>query len=177
MMGPTHFVIGGATWLGAMAVLTRANPSNVTPVIILGGYVIASISALEPDIDTKNSLASKMLGPITQVISYVVRKAFGGHRKITHSLIGMGLVGLGVFGVSQWLHIPPWIGAAIMTGWISHVLADMTTREGCPLLWPISKKKYGLHFVETGKRLERYVIHPLALIASVIFGTLIILGK
>lgn len=176
MMGRTHWVIGGASWLGGMVAANTGGNLPLNPTVIAGGFVIASIAALLPDIDTKNSLASKMLGPVTGIISWVVRKTFGGHRKITHSLIGAGIMGLAVFGTSQALHIQPWVGAAVMIGWLSHVIVDMITREGCPLLWPFSKVKYGLHFVTTGKRAEKLLIHPLAIGACLLFGTLLAMG-
>jgi hypothetical protein len=52
----------------------------------------------------------------------------------------------------------------------------MLTREGCPLLWPVSKTKYGLHLVTTGKRVEKYIIRPMALAGLVGFAAMIMIG-
>ena len=175
MMGRTHWVIGGASWLGTVAL--TGSTFHLGWVAIAGGFAIASVSALEPDIDSKNSLASKMFGPISQAASYVVRTLFGGHRKITHSLLGFGLVALVLLALVHWLPvIPIWIAAAVLIGWASHVLADMTTKVGCPLLWPINMHNYGLHLVTTGKNAERYFIHPLSVVACVVFTIMLVIG-
>ena len=174
MMGTTHWVIGGMCWLGGLVSVQGTHPLGW--LAITAGFAIASIAALEPDIDSKNSLASKMLGPITQAISYLVRTLFGGHRKITHSLLGWALVAIAVFAVSHALHIAYWIPAAIMVGWASHILADMTTKVGCPLLWPGNKHNYGLHLVTTNSNAERYFIRPASLVLCVLFTALLIVG-
>lgn len=176
MMGRTHWVIGGASWLGGLVSVNTTGTVPLNPGVIAGGFAIASIAALLPDIDTKNSLASKMLGPITKLISFVIRKLFGGHRKITHSVLGWAIVGVSAYSLVLYAHLQPWAAASFMVGWSSHVIADMITREGCPLLWPVSKQKYGLHLVRTGFRLEKYLIRPLALAACVGFAALLIVG-
>lgn len=175
MMGITHWVIGGASWLGLLVGL-EATGSPVNALVIGGGFAVASIAALEPDIDSKGSMASRMLGPITGVISYLVRHLFGGHRKITHSILGALILTFGIVAFSNWLHIPSWIGGAVIVGWVSHVLADMTTKVGCPLLWPVHKKNYGLHFVVTNGNLERYFIRPMAIVACVALTIMLLIG-
>jgi membrane-bound metal-dependent hydrolase YbcI (DUF457 family) len=175
MMGATHWVIGGASWLGVLVALS-AHGHSFGLLAIAGGFAIASVSALEPDIDSKKSMASRMLGPITGAISWCVRTLFGGHRKITHSLLGWGIVTVIVFSLSYWLHIPYWIPLSIAVGWASHILADMTTRVGCPLFWPGNKHNYGLHLVETGKGLETMFIRPMSVVLCVVFGILLIVG-
>ena len=165
MLGKTHLTIGGAAWLGCMY-------SQVVPAhgitALSAGWFIAAIGALEPDIDTKKSMASQMFGPVTRGISYLVREAFGGHRKITHSILGAVIMSLFFYACIHLWFLIPWIAIAFMVGWVSHVVADMTTVQGCPLLWPASKHKFGLHLVHTGKNLEHYFIFPLALGANVL---------
>lgn len=176
MMGHTHWVIGAAAWLGTLALTDIAGTLTLNAAVVFGGSAIAAIAALEPDIDTKNSMASKSLGPITGVVSWVIRTAFGGHRKITHSILGMLIMAGVFFGVSKTFGWPAWIPLAAIIGWNSHILSDMLTREGCPLLWPVSKTKFGLHLVTTGKRTEKYGVRPIALIACVVFGAMLIAG-
>jgi membrane-bound metal-dependent hydrolase YbcI (DUF457 family) len=172
MMGHTHWVIGVATWLGILAFTAVSH----APAVVFGGTVIAAVAALCADIDTKNSMASKALGPITGAVSYLIRTLFGGHRKITHSILGMILIATGVYAMTHAFHWPVWIGLAILAGWASHIGSDMLTREGCPLLWPVSKTKYGLHLVTTGKRVEKYIIRPMALAGLVGFAAMIMIG-
>lgn len=172
MMGHTHWVIGAASWLGVLAFTTVSH----NPAVVFGGTAIAAVSALCADIDTKNSMASKALGPITGALSYLIRTLFGGHRKITHSILGMLLVAVGVYAGTFALHWPIWVELSILVGWASHIGSDMITREGCPLLWPFSKVKFGLHLVTTGKRIEKFIVRPLALAACVGFGALLMIG-
>lgn len=184
MMGPTHAMIGAASWLGGLAALNAAGSAPIGVAIGLGGTALAALLALMPDIDTKNSLGSKLMGPVTETLSFGIRKLFGGHRKITHSLLGVALVAVPLFACVQSLHLIPWVAAAIVTGWVSHIAADMLTREGCPLLWPIDMHDYGLHLVTTGldkkkghHTSEWWIIHPLSIVAVIGFSILLIIGK
>lgn len=174
MLGHTHWVIGAASWLSVL--VFSPTIFSHSPAVVFGGTAIAAVAALCADIDTKNSMASKALGPITGALSYFIRTLFGGHRKITHSILGMILVATGVYAATLGFHWPIWIELSILIGWASHIASDMLTREGCPLLWPVSKVKYGLHLVTTGKRVEKYLVRPLALAACVLFATLLIVG-
>ncbi len=183
MMGKTHFPIGMASWLGVMAAIQSVHPGYLNPVMVLAGTAIAGVAALEPDIDTKNSLASKMLGPVSGAVSFGIRKAFGGHRKITHSLIGAVIVTGLILAMVAGFHWPAWIAGAFVAGWCSHVIADMLTKEGCPLFWPLSDYKFGVHLVTTGldkkkghHTSEYWVVRPMAVASIVGFGALIAIG-
>jgi len=52
--------------------------------------------------------------------------------------------------------IPP----ALMLGCAIHVLGDVLTRGGCPLLWPLSRKRFKLDLFKTNGFTERYVVVP-----------------
>ena len=72
--------------------------------------------------------------------------AFSKHRGITHSLIGLGCA---TYAVQSWLGAS-WTVFAV--GYGSHLLADMLTDRGVPLLWPLK-----LDFsVPTGFRTGRF---------------------
>lgn len=168
-MGKTHLLIGGAGWLAALAIFTKFHANFSGVLELTGGWGISAIGALAPDIDSPKSLITKSLGPITKLLSIIVMKigAIGdpstgymrGHRRLTHSLIGFLIAMIPfVLGVALW-HLLPWVMYAFMVGWISHVLADMTTIWGCPLLWP-RDKRYGLHALRTGSLWETHVIRP-----------------
>lgn len=171
MMGRTHLVIGGATWLGLAA--WHVMPySGITA--IASGWFLAALAALGPDLDQKQSMGSRLLGPVTQGISWVVRSVSGGHRKLTHSLLGTAFVGLLIGACVTMLHLIPWIALAVMIGWLSHIAADMLTVEGCPLFYPVSKDKLGLHLVHTNHTAEHVLIMPLALLANLIFIVMVV---
>ncbi len=183
MMGHTHLLIGGAAWLGFQAIATMMGHPEISAGVALGGWFVASFAALLPDIDTKNSLASKFFGWPTEFISWVIRKTCGGHRKITHSLLGEAIVLAFVWGaVAEW-HLALWFGLAAAIGWTSHVVADMLTREGCPLLWPLSKYKFGVHLVTTGLEKvkghhtsEWWIVSPMTIAATLVFAGMLMVG-
>jgi len=175
-MGKTHLLIGGAGWLASLAILAKFHWNFTSSFELTAGWGIAAVGALAPDIDSRKSLITKSLGPVTRTLSWVIRKigAIGdphggymrGHRRVTHSLIGFAIAMIPfVLGVALW-HMQPWVLYAFMIGWLSHVLADMTTTMGCPLLWPLDKC-YGLHAIKAGSSLESYVIRPCAILANV----------
>lgn len=172
MMGHTHWVIGAASWLGILALAPET--FSHSPAVLFGGTAIAAVIALAPDIDTKGSMASKALGPVTGALSWLIRSLFGGHRKITHSILGWVLIVAGAFALSKFAHFPLWVEAALAAGWASHILSDMLTREGCPLLWPLSESKMGIHAVESGGPAEKYFIRPMAIAACIGFSIMIV---
>jgi membrane-bound metal-dependent hydrolase YbcI (DUF457 family) len=167
MMGKTHLLIGGAAWLGIAAIPGSGLIHN--SLAIGAGWFLASFGALCPDMDQKQSMGSKMFGPITGAVSWLVRKVSGGHRKLTHSLLGFAIVAA-IFGACVvGLHLIPWIAAAFLVGWVSHVLADMLTVQGCPLMYPSSRRSYGLHLMKTNHVGEHWFILPVAILANVVF--------
>jgi len=50
--------------------------------------------------------------------------------------------------------VPP----ALVLGTAAHIIGDCMTDRGCPLLWPVSRKKWGVNLFTTGKRGEIVVI-------------------
>lgn len=102
--------------------------------IIIGGI----ITCLLPDIDHPKSL----LGQRLKWLSIPITKVFG-HRGITHSFLG--IVGGSIFLSSNLLSqiiilIPVDFIHAMIVGYISHVVADMLTPLGIPLLWPYRRR-------------------------------------
>jgi len=89
MMGKTHALSSAASaaaiWAFSRGVVGPAE-------VMIGGTVMIG-SALLPDIDHPNSTTSKTFGPITQTFCVVIGKLTGGHRRGTHSLFGVGVLG------------------------------------------------------------------------------------
>jgi membrane-bound metal-dependent hydrolase YbcI (DUF457 family) len=61
----------------------------LTPYQLLAGTVISAGTGLLPDLDHPQSNMARALGPVTMVLSRVVNKLAGGHRRGTHSLLAM----------------------------------------------------------------------------------------
>ena len=100
----------------------------------------------------------------------------GGHRFISHSVIGLVLFGFLFHLILISLH--PIMGSvnigyvwwAFMIGMLSHLVVDTLTKEGVPWLLPIPVK-FGLPPVKewritTGKWVETWVVFPLLLVIN-----------
>ncbi len=127
------------------------------------------IGGITPDIDQPTAPFWRNL-PIGKYFGRVFDKLLGGHRFLTHSLIGLVLFGFAAHWLLVFLHpimtnvnidLVWW---AFMIGMISHLVMDTFTREGVPWLLPIPLK-FGIPplrrlRVTTGHWVEKFVIFP-----------------
>ena len=117
-MTPTHLVTGQGAYLLACVISGR--------VPALAEAASALLGAVLPDLDLRQSWPGRLLsGP-----SGWLEDRFG-HRTLTHSL----LLQAGA-GIAAWALLPPGHALALLAGWASHSLADMTTPAGVAWLWP-----------------------------------------
>lgn len=101
MMGRTHVLTGIAGGIGTTYLVTMSVPSAIAGTILCAG------AALVPDLDHKEATITRTFGPITKVLSFLVRKASGGHRVGTHSFLGIALVGaMAQYGVVYRSELP-----------------------------------------------------------------------
>ncbi len=94
----------------------------------LGSAALAAGSLL-PDIDTTTSGLGRWVKPIS---SFVEKKI--GHRSLTHSLLGLLLLGV----VTSWLivfSLKVWL--CLVAGAFSHIILDAHNISGVPLLYPM----------------------------------------
>lgn len=161
MTGNTHFSLGLAA--GAMTVAVNGSAGDVAAIVAT--VAVASLGSLLPDIDEEGSMlnnllfraiknrsaALSILGAITIILAflknldlwvllagvYAMAVAFIPHRSFTHSILSLMII--------TWITYmaEPEYALAMAAGYISHLLADMVTVMGVPLLWPW-KKKIGL---------------------------------
>lgn len=122
----------------ALASSIFAKKLELSPVLAQGSWwhiIIGGIlTCLLPDIDHPKSLVGHRL----KYLSIPIAKVFG-HRGITHSFLA--IVGYSMFISSDLLSriiipIPMDFIHAMIIGYISHIIADMLTPAGVPLLWP-----------------------------------------
>lgn len=99
MMGPTHLVVGGATFLFGVTPIMAATGHALTPGQCAAGAVVAAGAAMLPDLDHPHATVSQSLGPVTRGISRVVSALAGGHRNGTHSLLGLAAVTAGLLAL------------------------------------------------------------------------------
>lgn len=158
MTGKYHLMAATATGAAASVIYALNSGPEFVHFLNAGSiFISSSIAGLLPDIDLPKSTAGKCLKPI----SWTINKLFG-HRTITHS--GLWLIVLFVLLYkTEWA--PYLIGTSI--GFLSHMCTDTMTAGGVPWLYPLSKKRIRLTFVESGK---------LDFLFTVIISTLLILA-
>ena len=84
--------------LSGAVVFTAAAPLlHVTGPALLAGAVFTAGAGTLPDIDEPGSAVSRTFGFLTGAFAWLVHKISGGHRKGTHSLIGIA-----VFTTAAW---------------------------------------------------------------------------
>lgn len=166
MTGRTHD-LAAFTALVLAVVYTPHIPDMSIPTAV-AAFGANFMGGLFPDIDqpTSRFWDEFRLGPL---VAKVVCPALGGHRHISHSLLGLVLIGWGSKMFLQLLgHIVlinmDVVWFAFMIGVVSHLIMDLFTKEGLPLLWPLSWK-FGvppikLLRIETGKLVEKLVVFP-----------------
>lgn len=94
MMGHSHALSGAATWLLAAPPIMLLLGEPVTTSVLLIGTAATGGAALLPDLDHGDATLAHILGPITQVIAHVTHIISGGHRKGTHSILGVAVFAL-----------------------------------------------------------------------------------
>lgn len=154
------------------------------PVMTLGTALIAvvanQIGGILPDIDQPTAPLWKNL-PEGKFFGKVFDKASGGHRFITHSLLGSVIFGVLAHWLLMFLHpIMPHVNIglvwwAFMIGLASHLIMDTFTKEGVPWLLPIPIR-IGVPplkslRVTTGRAVESFIIFPSLTIANICFYT------
>ncbi|MBI2028503.1 MAG: metal-dependent hydrolase [Candidatus Levybacteria bacterium] len=172
MAGRTHD-------LGAFTALTYTVATQPLHEMTLATAIVAflanMVGGLAPDIDQPTgNLWNRVRGG--RLVSRLVTPLLGGHRFISHSLLGILLFG---FVVSKLLdtvssvllvdmNIVWW---AFMIGFVSHLMLDTLSREGVPWLFPIPIRigipPFRFLRIKTGGIVEKSFAFPMLLIANI----------
>lgn len=170
--------------LAALTALSVVIISQPTLKMSLGTAMAAllanQLGGIAPDIDQPTAPFWRNL-PIGGFFGRLIDKMLGGHRFITHSVVGLVLFGLGTQWLLALLHpIMPSLDTeiiwwAFMIGMLSHLVMDTLTKEGVPWLLPIPIK-FGLPPIKamritTGKAGEG-VLFVLLLLFDVAYYTI-----
>ncbi|GAA3803260.1 metal-dependent hydrolase [Cellulomonas soli] len=189
-MGGHHALSGAAAWVAVTSTAPFAFGWHpVSPAGVIAGAFVCAGAALLPDADHGAATVARSLPPVSDLVCAAVEKVSGGHRRGTHSIVGVGLatalaallgqvtvqtssgqlaVGaalmsllLVAFAARVWRLtgdgvVGPWfvaVSASVFvlfaapdrTDWLPlavglgagvHVLGDLLTTRGVPLLWP-----------------------------------------
>jgi len=165
MTGRTHDLAAFTALTITMAMIPLEKMTLATALVAFSANMIGGLA---PDIDQPTgTLWNRMRGG--SIISRMISPMLGGHRFISHSVIGVILFGwvlklaLGLAS-SVLLVDMKIVWWTFMIGFVSHLFMDMLSRDGVPWLFPIP-----LHFgippfralrMKTGGLLEKSVIFP-----------------
>jgi inner membrane protein len=133
------------------------------------------VGGITPDIDQPTAPFWRNL-PVGKYFGKLFDNVMGGHRFLTHSILGLALFGFLAHLLLLFLH--PIMGSvniglvwwAFMIGMLSHLIMDTLTKEGVPWLLPIPVK-FGVpplkaFRITTGKAVETWVVFPLLIVLN-----------
>lgn len=166
MTGRTHD-LAAATALLAVVIVNP--PAALTLPTVVGALLANQIGGIAPDIDQPTAPLWRNL-PVAGIIGKFFGKLLGGHRFLTHSLLGLAGAGflLDIFLNFIGQLVPTmdtgYVWWAFMIGMLSHLVMDSFTKEGVPWLLPLPFK-LGVPPLRrlrltTGKIAEMAVIFP-----------------
>jgi inner membrane protein len=142
MNATTHAIFGVAALTGTFLLVGGEPP--------LYAYPAAIVAAWLPDVDNprsrlgnglsrmKNPFLNRITRPVSwalKVTSFLLFRTVG-HRTLTHSLLGVALF---VVLVAPLATLSPSLFAALIVGYVSHLVADAQNKPGVPLLWPAGR--------------------------------------
>ncbi len=165
MVGRTHQLIGFTSFVTLGLLFPPQDLNLVTLSTCVIGNVVGS---LIPDIDGAGNRLWDLL-PAGNLVGKFARHLFYKHRTITHSILGGYLLYKGLWLLLPKLFNPAYIDinlvfTSIAIGYVAHLIADMMTKDGIPLLFPF-KWYFGippLSFLRmrTGGPIENFIVFP-----------------
>lgn len=166
MTGRTHDL---AAFTALSYVIVTTHPEKITLATALVAFSANMIGGLAPDLDQPTAnLWRRLRGG--SILGRIVSPLIGGHRFLSHSIVGIFLAGAivkAILGMMKGIllvdmNIVWW---AFMIGFISHLIMDLFTHEGIPVFFPIPFK-IGippLRFlrIKTGGIVEKSFVFPM----------------
>jgi inner membrane protein len=175
MTGRTHD-LAAITALGAIVLIEPLHTMTLSTALI--SLLANQIGGIAPDIDQPTAPLWRNL-PEGKFLGKVVDKGMGGHRFLTHSILGLVIFGALIHYLLVFLHpVMPHVNSgyvwwAFMIGMLSHLIMDSFTKEGVPWLLPIPVK---LAFppikslrISTGKFVESFILFPGIIVLDIWF--------
>lgn len=144
-MGRSHALSGAAVFAAAAPLLDHI--TNIGPLELAAGAVVTAGASMLPDLDHPSSTIARTFGWPTRLLAAWVAHWAGGHRRATHSLLGVVLAGmvagvltlLGPAGQVAAVTLPLGLGVRAL-GWTrGGALNNLATFAGCALLaWSVA---------------------------------------
>ena len=171
MTGRTHDLAALTTLTLVLAYEPIMKMSLATAGVAIAANMIGGIA---PDLDQPTANLWNRI-PAGSIIGRIISPLLGNHRMISHSLLGIGLVGWGLKYLLAYMHTFLLVDMnlvwwAFMLGYASHLVADTITKEGVPWLFPIPIRlgfpPFKFLRMNTGGLIEKMIIFPGLLIAN-----------
>lgn len=148
----------------------------MTVATALAAVLANQLGGIAPDIDQPTAPLWRNL-PVGRYLGRVFGALIGGHRFLSHSLLGLGLFAVLAGLLLDFMQpvIPRidtnFVWLAFIIGMVSHLIMDTLTKEGVPWLLPLPFK-FGIPPVRswritTGKAVEMYVVLPALIVVTV----------
>ncbi|OGK11264.1 hypothetical protein A2768_01235 [Candidatus Roizmanbacteria bacterium RIFCSPHIGHO2_01_FULL_37_16] len=164
-MGRTHDL---ATITALSYVVATQPPQPITLATGITALLVGLVGGLTPDIDQPTADLWRKF-PAGSVIGRIFYPFLGGHRNISHSIVGILFFAwcskLLLLKIGQVLLVDMnVVWTAFMIGFVTHLIMDTFTQEGVPWLFPVPFK-FGfppLKFlrVKTASFMEKSVVFP-----------------
>lgn len=166
MTGRTHDL--AAFTALSYVVATQPLPQDITLATAIVAISSNFVGGLAPDIDQSTAtLWHRLRGG--RIWGKLFAPLFGGHRFISHSIVGVFLFGIGAKLLLQAMSTVLIVNMDIvwwsfMIGFISHLIMDTISRDGVPWLFPIPIR-FGIPplrilRMKTGGFLEKSAVFP-----------------
>jgi inner membrane protein len=173
MIARTHD-LAAATLL--LAVVIADPPQGLTIATAVTALIANQIGGIAPDLDQPTAPFWRNL-PIGGIFGKIIGRSLGGHRFISHSILGLALFGFLAHLLLGFLQpIMPRVDSGVvwwsfMIGMVSHLLMDSLTKEGVPWLLPIPIK-FGFPPIRalritTGKKVEEFIVIPALMLLAI----------
>lgn len=171
MTGRTHDV---AAFTALNVIVISSMLSHVSFATVIGAVTANLIGGVTPDIDQSTGVLWHKI-PGGTILGKLIAPFLGGHRHISHSLLGIFLFGflshylLVVVGHTILIDMRV-VWWAFMIGYVSHLVMDTFTKEGVPWLFPLPIK-FGIPpisflRIRTGGFLENFFVLPLLILLN-----------
>lgn len=165
MTGRTHDL---AAFTALTVTLATQPLHHMTLATAIVAFTANMIGGLAPDIDQPTAdLYHRIRGG--SFVSHLIAPMLGGHRFLSHSLLGLFLFGWLTRTILGWMsavlivdmNIVWW---SFMIGFGSHLIMDTVTREGVPWLFPLpvhlGVPPFKALRMKTGGFLEKFIVFP-----------------
>lgn len=171
MTGRTHD-LAAFTALNVILVTQPIPDISLSTALVSVGACL--IGGLIPDIDNSTSEFWQKL-PAGTIIGRLLHPLIGGHRLISHSILGVIIVGWIISYLLNLASTTLLVNMAVvwwsfMIGYLSHLLMDSLTTEGVPWFFPIPIRlgfpPFKFFRLKTGGLIEKFFIFPGLLILN-----------